>query len=174
MTSGGSSRNWDLKLHGAGPGEPCPPLHPLFVRVLSMRSLGITLLISIGNVKKRQYLKIVIQIWRNGRNLVQISFSQRKHQIKSWKKKSETAWSPCVLDSVKAGLYYKLWRHRIPRLRADNRVRENAYAESERQSSTWKLLIHLKKLKTDCYIWLSHWLQAGCKFISLINIFCAC
>ena len=65
MTSVGSSRNWDLKLHGAGPGEPCPPLPPLFVRVLSMRSLGITLLISIGNVKKRQHLKVVIQIWQN-------------------------------------------------------------------------------------------------------------
>ena len=31
-------RETATKLHGAGPGEPCPPLPPVFVRVLSMRS----------------------------------------------------------------------------------------------------------------------------------------
>ena len=91
--------------------------------------LATTLLIFTGNVNKRQYLKVVIQIWRN---LAEILFKSHfvKESIKS--KVSEAAWSPCVLGSVKAGLYRELWRHRISRLRADNRARENAWAESER------------------------------------------
>ena len=92
-----------------------------------------------------------------GRNLVQISFNQWKHQIKSWKKESERAWSPCALGSFKAGIYCELWRHRIPRLRADKGPRENAWELGWIWVDTIKYMnaIHLKILKTDYYIWLS-------------------
>ena len=152
MTSVGSSRNWDLKLHGAGSGEPCPPLPPRSLHVcksVEHAFIGDNFIDFYRQCQQTTISSKSHSIWRN---LAEILFKyqlvKESTKLKVVKRRQR---QPC-LDSVKAGLYHELWRHRIPRLRADNRARENAWAESERQSSTWKLLIHLKKLKTDGYM----------------------
>ena len=84
-------RETATKLHGAGPGEPCPPLPPVFVRVLGMRSYFVDFH---RQCKQRTISQTTYSNFDEfGRNLVQMSFSQRKLQIKNWKKESETPWS---------------------------------------------------------------------------------
>ena len=84
-------RETATKLHGAGPGEPCPPLPPVFVRVLSMRSYFVDFHRQCKT--KDNISNYLFKFDEFGRNLVQMSFSQRKLQIKNWKKESETPWS---------------------------------------------------------------------------------
>ena len=69
-----------LRLNCTGRGQvslALPSLHFLYECWACVLCMGTTLLISIGNVNKRQHLKIVIQIWRN---LAEILF--KSHLVK--------------------------------------------------------------------------------------------
>ena len=151
----------EVRRGGARWALPSPP--STFCTNVEHAFLATTLLIFTGNVNKRQYLKVVIQIWRN---LAEILFKShfvnesikskvRKRSLRqpglhafSARSKLDSTVSCDVTEFPDYAL--TIGQERTPGLNLrDNQVHESYWFS-----------------KTDCFIWLSHWLQGGCKFIT--------